>query len=50
MPKLNKVLAEYPDIKIEMIVDYGLTNIVTEQYDAGVRSGEQIASFCRAVI
>jgi len=28
MPKLNKVLAEYPDIKIEMIVDYGLTNIV----------------------
>jgi DNA-binding transcriptional LysR family regulator len=50
MPKLNKVLAEYPDIKIEMIVDYGLTNIVSEQYDAGVRSGEQIASFCRAVI
>jgi DNA-binding transcriptional LysR family regulator len=49
MPKLNKVLAEYPDIKIEMIVDYGLTNIVSEQYDAGVRSGEQIAKDMIAV-
>jgi DNA-binding transcriptional LysR family regulator len=49
MPKLRKVLAEYPDIKIEMIVDYGLTNIVSEQYDAGVRSGEQIAKDMIAV-
>src|SRR5436190_5868821 len=49
MPKLGKVLAEYPDIKIEMIVDYGLTNIVSEQYDAGVRSGEQIAKDMIAV-
>src|SRR6266704_2948993 len=40
MPKLGKLLTEYPDIKIEMIVDYGLTNIVSAQYDAGVRSGE----------
>jgi DNA-binding transcriptional LysR family regulator len=49
MPKLSKVLAGYPDIKIEMIVDYGLTNIVSEQYDAGVRSGEQIAKDMIAV-
>src|SRR3977135_3054165 len=49
VPKLSNVLAEYPDIKIEMVVDYGLTNIVSEQYDAGVRSGEQIAKDMIAV-
>src|SRR3954451_640964 len=43
MPKLAKLLGEYPDIKIEIIIDYGLTDIVTERYDAGVRSGEQVA-------
>src|SRR5262245_58590277 len=43
MPKLAKVLRSYPDIKVEMIVDYGLTNIVADRFDAGVRSGEQVA-------
>jgi DNA-binding transcriptional LysR family regulator len=43
IPKLAKLLREYPDIKVEMIVDYGLTDIVAERYDAGVRSGEQVA-------
>lgn len=32
-----------------MIVDYGLTNIVAERYDAGVRSGEQVAKDMIAV-
>src|SRR6516162_10472430 len=41
IPKLAKLLRQYPDIKVEMIVDYGLTDIVAERYDAGVRSGEQ---------
>ena len=49
MPKLAKLLREYPDIKIEIIVDYGLTDIVTERYDAGVRSGEQVAKDMIAV-
>ena len=48
-PKLAKLVREYPDIKIEMIVDYGLTNIVAERYDAGVRSGEQVAKDMIAV-
>ena len=26
---------DYPDIKVEMIIDYGLTDIVAERYDAG---------------
>lgn len=43
LPKLAPLLQVYPDIKVELIVDYGLTDIVAQQYDAGVRSGEQIA-------
>jgi DNA-binding transcriptional LysR family regulator len=42
-PKLSKVLKQYPDIKVEIIVDYGLTDIVAQRFDAGVRSGEQVA-------
>ena len=42
VPKLAKLLREYPDIKVEMTVDYGLSDIVAERYDAGVRSGEQV--------
>src|SRR6516165_5717402 len=49
VPKLAPVLKEYPDIKVEMIVDYGLTDIVAQQYNAGVRSGEQVAKDMIAV-
>ena len=41
LPKLARLMRLYPDINIEMIVDYGLADIVTERYDAGVRSGER---------
>src|SRR3954469_16265384 len=43
VPKLAPLLREYPDIKVEITIDYGLTDIVAQQYDAGVRSGEQVA-------
>jgi DNA-binding transcriptional LysR family regulator len=49
MPKLGPLVRSYPDIKIEMIVDYGLTDIVAERFDAGVRSGEQVAKDMIAV-
>jgi DNA-binding transcriptional LysR family regulator len=42
-PGLAKLLPDYPDIKVEVIVDYGLIDIVAEGYDAGVRLGEQVA-------
>ena len=42
-PALATLLPQYPDIKVELIVDYGLTDIVAERYDAGVRLGEQVA-------
>ncbi|MBY4588974.1 MULTISPECIES: LysR family transcriptional regulator [Rhizobium] len=48
-PALAKLLPEYPDINVEIIVDYGLTDIVAERYDAGVRLGEQVAKDMIAV-
>ncbi|PDS63046.1 LysR family transcriptional regulator [Rhizobium anhuiense] len=42
-PKLRTFLHEYPDIKVELDVNYGLQDIVSDRYDAGVRFGEQIA-------
>jgi DNA-binding transcriptional LysR family regulator len=42
-PALEKFLPRYPDVKVELSIDYGLTDIVTERYDAGVRLGEQVA-------
>jgi DNA-binding transcriptional LysR family regulator len=43
LPKLAKLLREYPDIKLEIVSDYGLTDIVAQRFDAGVRDGEQVA-------
>jgi len=48
-PKLAKFLPKYPDIKVEIIIDYGLTDIVAQRYDAGVRAGEQVAKDMIAV-
>src|SRR6202453_2978315 len=42
-PALAKLLPDYPDIKVEIVIDYGLTDIVAERYDAGIRSGEMVA-------
>jgi DNA-binding transcriptional LysR family regulator len=42
-PKLATFLPRYPDIKVEIVTDYSLTDIVAERYDAGVRWGEQVA-------
>jgi len=48
-PVLAKLLPDNPDLHIEIIVDYGLTDIVAEGYDAGVRLGEQLAKDMIAV-
>lgn len=42
-PKLLKVLPDYPNIKVEITVDYALSDIVAQRYDAGVRLGDQVA-------
>lgn len=43
-PKLQSFLPRYPDIKVELLLDNGLSDIVTERYDAGVRMGDQLAN------
>ncbi len=42
-PTLARFLPKYPDIKVEIVIDYGLTDIVAERFDAGVRTGETVA-------
>lgn len=41
-PALVKLLPKYPDIKVEICADQGLTDIVAERFDAGIRLGEQV--------
>lgn len=48
-PALAPLLADYPDIHVEISVDYGLTDIVAERFDAGVRLGERVAKDMVAV-
>jgi len=43
IPKLGRVIPKYPDVKMEIVIDYGLTDIVASRYDAGVRLGEQVS-------
>jgi DNA-binding transcriptional LysR family regulator len=48
-PKITRFLRRYPDVKVEIIIEYGLTDIVAERFDAGIRSGEQVAKDMIAV-
>ena len=48
-PALGQLLPKYPDINVEVIIDYGLTNIVAQQVDAGIRPGELVAKDMIAV-
>ncbi|MGK6318641.1 LysR family transcriptional regulator [Sphingomonas sp. DT-204] len=41
-PRLRGLLADHPDIKVEIEADYRLTDIVAERFDAGVRLGDII--------
>jgi DNA-binding transcriptional LysR family regulator len=40
-PALLRLNTRYPDIKVEASIEPALTDIVTEQYDAGVRRGNR---------
>jgi DNA-binding transcriptional LysR family regulator len=48
-PKLQKLLRQYPDIKVEFFIDNAMTDIVAQRFDAGVRAGEQVAKDMIAV-
>lgn len=42
MPQLIPFMQRYPEVNVEISIDYGLTDIVAERFDAGIRMGEQI--------
>src|SRR5579871_1458770 len=48
-PVLEQFLPQYTDISVELTIDYGLTDIVAQRFDAGVRLGEQVAKDMIAV-
>jgi DNA-binding transcriptional LysR family regulator len=48
-PKLSRFLQDYPDIHLEIFVDYGFTNVVEERFDAGIRLGESVSKDMIAV-
>ncbi|MFO1175106.1 MAG: LysR family transcriptional regulator [Paracoccaceae bacterium] len=48
-PALARLMATHPDIAVEVSVDHGLTDIVAERFDAGIRLGEHLAQDMIAV-
>ncbi|MCM3754788.1 LysR family transcriptional regulator, partial [Bacillus licheniformis] len=48
-PRLQSLLRQYPELKIELVNDYGLSDIVADRYDIGVRLGDQVAKDMVAV-
>ena len=48
-PRLERFLPSYPDIHVEVTVEYGMIDIVANRYDAGVRLGDQVAKDMIAV-
>jgi len=48
-PAMEQIARAYPDITLEVVIDYGLSDIVAERFDAGVRIGEAIAKDMIAV-
>jgi len=48
-PRLAPLLSAYPDLKIEIDINYGMIDIVAERFDAGVRLGDQVAKDMIAV-
>src|SRR5215203_1688582 len=41
-PALRTFLPRYPDVRVEIVSDYELVDVVAERYDAGVRLGEHV--------
>ena len=48
-PALEKLLPNYPDVHVELVIEQSFTDIVAERFDAGVRLGEAIAKDMVAV-
>ena len=42
-PALERFLAKYPEINVELVTDYGRSDIVRDRFDAGVRRGKLVS-------
>lgn len=43
MPRLPQFTAEYPRLRLDLVIDDGLADIVSKGFDAGIRIGERLA-------
>jgi DNA-binding transcriptional LysR family regulator len=43
VPAMKRLLADNPDVKVEITIDYGLADVVADRFDAGVRLGGEMA-------
>ncbi|KKI44185.1 LysR family transcriptional regulator [Obesumbacterium proteus] len=41
-PRLSSKLLKYPDVKLEVVNDSAMTDIIADRFDAGIRPGDQI--------
>ncbi|ALM84255.1 LysR family transcriptional regulator [Bordetella sp. N] len=48
-PKLSRLQPKYPEVKIEVAIEPGLTDIIADRFDAGVRFGDQVSKDMTAV-
>jgi DNA-binding transcriptional LysR family regulator len=48
-PVLPAFFKEYPEVNVEIMIDYGFTNIVEQRFDAGIRLGEAVSQDMIAV-
>lgn len=48
-PHFGEFLERYPKLKIELVMDDGLANIISEGCDAGIRLGESLAEHVVAI-
>lgn len=49
VPAMKRLLLDNPDIKVEITIDYGLSDVVADRFDAGVRLGGEMAKDMIAV-
>ncbi|WP_457094896.1 LysR family transcriptional regulator [Microvirga sp. P5_D2] len=49
LPALQGFAKDYPDIRVEIATEYGLTDIAAERFDAGVRPGDIVSKDMIAV-
>jgi len=49
MPRLSQFTAEYPRVQLDLVIDDGLTDIVSQGFDAGIRIGARLANNMVAV-